>query len=169
MHAPGGQATAHVAPEERADLVADQAIQHPARLLGIDQVHVHAPGVGKSLGHRVLGDLVKDDAPIAVLGELEGLGQVPGDGLPLAVGVGCQVDRRGILAGLEQVLDHLARLLGDQVLGSESVLNIHAQPAAGQVAHVAHRSLDGVLGAEKAPDGPRLGRRLDDDQVATGA
>src|SRR5262245_29109551 len=45
LHAPGRQATAHLAAEEVADGIADQAIQDAPRLLRVDARHVDRPWI----------------------------------------------------------------------------------------------------------------------------
>ena len=40
LHAAGGEARHHLAPQHRADLVAVEAVEDAARLLGLDEVHV---------------------------------------------------------------------------------------------------------------------------------
>ena len=46
LHAPGGEAALHLVPEQRAELVADEAVEHAARLLRLDEVHVYHVGFG---------------------------------------------------------------------------------------------------------------------------
>ena len=46
LHAPGGEAALHLVPEQRAELVADEAVEHAARLLRLDEVHVYHVGLG---------------------------------------------------------------------------------------------------------------------------
>ncbi len=62
LHAAGGQAALHFAPQHRRQVEADQIIQRAARLLGIDQVG----GDRARLGHRFLdrarGDFGEDHA-----------------------------------------------------------------------------------------------------------
>ena len=41
LDAAGGETAAHFVPEERRDLVAHQAVEHAAGLLGIDQIDIH--------------------------------------------------------------------------------------------------------------------------------
>ena len=62
LHAAGGQAAADLAPEQRAERVADEAVDDPARLLGVDEVLVDAARVGERLADRRLGDLVEGHA-----------------------------------------------------------------------------------------------------------
>ncbi len=89
-----GQAAAHLAGEQRAEGVAHQPVDDAPRLLGVDQMHVDVPGVGERLPDGGLGDL-RERHP-ALLGERDvgGLGDVPRDGLALAVEVGGEVDGR---------------------------------------------------------------------------
>ena len=96
LHPPRRQPGAHLAPEQRAELVADQAVDHPARLLGGDQPAVDLARLGERGLDRALGDLVEDHAVGVV--ELERLGDVPGDRLALAVGVGGEQRAVGLLA-----------------------------------------------------------------------
>ena len=94
------------------------------------------------------------------------LDQVPGDRLPLAVGVGRQVDLARLLDALLELLDELGLVPRHQVLRREVVVDVDPERALGQVADVAHRGLHGVAAAQILADRPRLGRRLDDDQPA---
>jgi len=90
LHATGAQCTAVPAardllPQEGAEQVPHEPVEHPPGLLGVHEVHVDMPGMGERLPHRGLGDLVELDA-LGVL-EAQRLHQVPRDGLSLAVRV----------------------------------------------------------------------------------
>ena len=102
-------------------------------------------------------------------GDVRRLGDVPRDRLALAVEVGGEEDGVRRLRRLLDLVDLLAAVLGDHVLGREAVVDVDAELALagvlGQVADVAVRGQDAVIGAEVALDRPRLGRRLDDHQV----
>ncbi len=78
------------------DLVAVEAVEDPAGLLGVDQPAVEVP----PLEHRPLdgrpGDLVEDH-PLDRHPGGQHLEEVPGDGLALAVLVRGQVDLAGLL------------------------------------------------------------------------
>ena len=73
------------------------------------------------------------------------------------------------LAALLDVVDLLAAVVGDDVLGREVVVDVDAELALagvlGQVADMAVGGEDAVVVAEIALDRPRLGRRLDDHEV----
>src|SRR5207247_1114123 len=57
LHAAGAQAAADLVPEQRADLVADEAIEHAARALRVDHLLVDVLRVLERLEDRLLGDL----------------------------------------------------------------------------------------------------------------
>ena len=89
LHASGAQAAADLVPEERADLVADQAVEHATRLLRVDHLLVDLRRMFERAEHALLGDLVEHQAadllPIAAA---ELLGEMPADRLAFAVRVG---------------------------------------------------------------------------------
>ena len=98
-----------------------------------------------------------------------GLGDVPGDRLALAVEVGREEDEVRALGRLRDVVDLLAAVVVDDVLGLEVVVDVDAELALarvlGQVADMAIGGEDAVVVAQVALDRPRLGRRLDDHEV----
>src|SRR5581483_6766780 len=85
--------------------------------------------------------------------------------LALAVGVGGEVDRARGARLVLQALQDLALLLGHDVLRPEVVLDVQPELALRQVAHVPQAGAHGVVAPEKALDGARLRRRLDNHQV----
>ncbi len=175
LHAAGGEPAAHLVPQQRRDLIPDQAVENAASLLRVHQVLVDLARMQEGLLHRTLGDLVERNAMEgdavaaflllaagAVFGEL--FREMGGDGLALAVGVGRQVHGRRRLRQLLQLGDHLLLAGNDHVIRLEVVLDVHAQDALGQVLHVAERGLDFVVVPQVLVDRLRLGRRFDDDQ-----
>ena len=169
LNATGRQARPHLAPEQRAERVADKPIHDPARLLSVDQVVVDRARVLERVGDGVTRDLREGHAPALALGHRRRLRDVPGDGLALAVKVCGQVDGVRALRRLGDRVELLAPIVGDHVLGLEVVLDVDAQLVTarvlGQVAHVPVGSEDLVIRAEISLDRARLGRRLDHDQV----
>jgi len=162
----GAEAAADFAPEERAQAVADQSVQDTARLLGVDQVHINPARVGERLLYGRLGDFVEDDPAQLGRADAGDLGQMPGNGLPLPVRVGGQIDLGGLLDLLRQFLHHLLFLFGYPVGGLEVVLHVYGHRGAEQVPDVAHRGADGVALAQESADGAGLGGGLHDDQPA---
>ena len=170
LDAPGRQAAADLARQERAERVADEPVDDPPRLLGVDEVHVDLARVGERLADGRLGDLVEGHPPRLGRGDVGRLGDVPGDRLALAVEVGGEVDRgRTPLAAFSMSATCLRRSSEIDVLGLEIVVDVDAELALagvlGQVADMAVGRQDPVIGAEIALDGAGLGRRFDDDEV----
>ena len=166
-------------PQDRGHLVAVQPVQDATGLLCLDQVLVDLARVGHGLLDRRAGDLVEDHPPDRHLG-LEGLHQVPGDGLALAVLVRGQQEFVGVL---EESLE-LGHLLGavrtHHVQRREVVVDVDAEPGprfalvllrdvgrvARQIADMAIAGLDHVPGAKVPRDRLRLRGRLDDHQAS---
>ena len=99
----------------------------------------------------------------------DGLGDVPGDGLALAVEVRGEVHEVRRCGRPTDGVELLATVLVDDVLGREVVLDVDAQLAlAGVLGEVADMTVGGqdlVAVAQVSLDRPRLGGRLDDHQV----
>ena len=109
-------------PEQRADLVTDQAVQDAAGLLGVDQLHVDFAGMLEGFLDRLLGDLVEDHAFGGFL-ELVPAGgrlEVPRDGFALAVRVGGKEDVRSIGSGCLEILHQVSLVFHSEVLGQKN-------------------------------------------------
>ncbi len=165
LHAAGGNAALHVLPEDGRNFVADEPVEHAARLLRTHEIGVDGPGVLQGLMHRAGGDLVELNAADVLVLALDELGHVPANGLPLAIRVRGEVDAIGGLGGLAQPADDVLLALDDLVARFVAVLLVQAHVALGQVAHVAHGGFHGVILAQELADGLHLGGRLNDDEV----
>jgi len=95
---------------------------------------------------------------VDVLLPAEALGDVPGDGLALAIRIGGEIDVFFVFRGLLELLDDLALAVDDGVLGLEVVLDVDAELRLGQVDDVADRRFDRIVPAEIFAECPRLGR-----------
>ena len=171
LDAAGRQPGTHLARDEGAERVADQAVDDPPGLLGVDQVLVDLAGPGEGLADRGLRDLAEGDPGELLRRERGGLGDVPGDRLALAVEVGGEEDPVGRPRRALDRADVTPRpVVGDHVLWDEAVLDVHPQlPLAGvlgQVPDVPVRGEHGIARPEVALDRLRLGGRLDDHQIA---
>src|SRR2546422_126727 len=144
-------------PQERRRLVAHQPVEHAPRLLRVHLALVDLQGVCERLPDGVLRDLVEQH-PADVGAVAQGLRHVPRDRLALAVGVGGDQHALRLLRRLLDLGESLRLLLDGDVLRREAVLDVHAQLALRQVAHVPHRGLHGVARAEVLADRLRLGR-----------
>ena len=165
LHAPGGQAGLDLAPEQRAELVAHNAVEHAARLLRIDQILIDLARVLDALGDDLLRDLVESHALGLVVRQIQQLLQVPRNGLSLAVRVGREIDGSGRFGALFQVGDHVGAILHGQILRREVAVDIDTHRALGQVAQMAHRGHDLIVAAQIFFDCSGLRRRLDDHQI----
>src|SRR5262249_308783 len=103
LHAPGTGTRLHSAPEQRADLVAHQAVQHTARLLRIEEIFVNVTRPADGILHGALGDLVEDGTPR--LAQPQHLLERPSDELTLAVWIRGEVHRLRPLARALQLFD----------------------------------------------------------------
>ena len=88
---------------------------------------------------------------------------MPGDGLPFPVRVGGQIDFSAALGRLFQVADDVLLPLDGLVIGDETVLNVHAQLALGQIPDMAHGRLDLIPRPKVLSNGLGLGRGLYDN------
>ena len=173
------QAGPHLPPEHGREFVPVEAVQHPPGLLGIDHVGVHIAGVIQGVLDGLRGYLVEDHAFDGDLG-FEGLHQVPGDGLPLAILISCQIQLIGTLQGLLQLGNGFLLLIVHDVVGLEPVSHIDPEPAVflllggrhlrglGQVTNMTDRGHDGVSLAQISTDLPCLGWRLNNDKLIAG-
>ena len=164
LYAARRQAPADFAPQEGAELVAHQTVQHAAGLLGVEQVFVDGAGMGHALLHALFGDLVKGHAVGFVGVQPQNVGQMPADRLAFAVRVGGEKDAVGVLGLALELLDELFLALDADVLGRVVVFDINAQLGGGQVADVAHAGRDLVVLAQIFADGFRLCGRLHDHE-----
>ena len=164
LHAACAEAAAHFVPQQRTDLVADEAVEHAAGALGVDHLHVDALRVLDRLLNRLLRDLVEHQAVDLAFLSPELLREMPPDRLALAIRVGRHVDIGGVLGGVLQFFDDFLARRNRLVLLREVVVDGDAQLALGQVADVAHRRDHLEVAPEIFVDGPRLRRRLDHDE-----
>ena len=111
----------------------------------------------------VLGDLVEDDAARAAAVQAQGLHEVPGDGLPLAVLIGSQPDEARSIGGLLELRHHFLLVSGHDIFRLESGVDVDAELLVLQVTDVAETGLDRISLAQIFLDRLRLGRRLDYD------
>ena len=165
LHPSGGQAPADLPPQQGGELIAHDAVQNAPGLLGVDQVLVDGPGGGNGVVDHLFGDLVKGHPIGLVVRDAQQLLQVPGDGLPLPVRVGGQIDAAALFGRLLQVADHVLFALDGLIVGGKAALDVHAQLAFWQVPHMAHGCLYFIARSQVFSNGLGLGRGLYDHQV----
>ena len=154
------EAWANRLPKKRADLVAHQPIEDPARLLGLHLLHVEGLGALESLLHGSLRDLPEGDALESILLALkpELMSHVIGDRLPFAVGVRREDDALRALRLLLEPAEDLGLAANRDVLRLESGFHVHTQLFLRQVTHMAYRGRDLVVASKVAADRSRLCR-----------
>src|SRR5581483_2831353 len=167
LHAPGGQAAPHFVPEQRADFVTDQPVQHAARLLRINQIVVDLNGLLESFLNGRFGDLVEEDAidlTLLFAAPADFFGDVAADGFAFTVGVGGDVNRLGVFGGFLQLSDDLFLARHDFVSRLEVVFDVHAEAFFREVLDVTDRGENFVIPAQIFVDRFRLRRRFDDNE-----
>ena len=160
LHAPGRQGRLYLLPQHRRELKAHDAVEHAARLLGIDQVDVDGAGVLDGLHDGRLGDLVKHDA-LGILGlEPQHLVEMPRDGLSLAVLIRGQPHRLGLLGSLLEVGHEGFLVAWNFIYRLKAIVDVDAEVLLVQVTYVPVARHHLVVISQKLLDGLGLGRRL---------
>ena len=178
LHAAGGQARSHLAPQHRRQLIAVQTVENTASLLSVDHMAVDIARFAQRGVDGVLGDLVEHHALDRHLG-FQGLHQVPRDGLALAILISRQIEFVGVLQGRFEFADRTLLIAVHDVVGLEPVVDVHAELAelglvchghlAGlrEVADMTDRRHDGIPLAQVVTDFVGLGRRLHNHQFGS--
>ena len=164
LHAAGGKPLLDLAPEERTELVADDAIEHTPRLLRIHAIDIDRI---RLLDRRLYGrlrDLVEDDAAVLIRVDSQNVREMPSDRLSFTVGIACKIDLGCMLRILLQRLDEVALAADIDVLRRKVVLDVDAELALRKIAQMPHGRSHHVFLAEILLDRLRLRRRLDNDQ-----
>ena len=107
LHAAGAHPTPHLVPEERADLVADETVEDPPRLLRIDHLHVDVQRLLDRLENCFFCDLVEHQPTDLASAAPELFGEMPPDRLPFPIRVGRDVNLAGLFGGALQLGDDL--------------------------------------------------------------
>ena len=180
LHASRGETSTHFIPEQRGNLISNQAVENTARLLRVHQILINGAGMFECGLHGALGDLVESHALNArrsfgfallrflrlfFLGavSVEFESKMRGDGFAFAVRVRRQIDRIRRRGQLFQLGDNLFFAGDDDVIRLEIIINVHTQRALGQILDMPQRRLDREPLTQIFLDGLRLGRRFDND------
>ena len=162
LHAARRQRRPHLLPQHGRQLETDQTIQHAARLLGVDQIHVDRPRVLDSLQNGPLRNFVEDDPLRPLDRETQHFGQVPCDGLSFAVFIGSEP--HGLrLREFRKLVHDLLLVARNLVDGLEAVVDIDSEVLLREVADVSEARFYDIVLAEELLDGLGLGRGLYDD------
>ena len=153
LHTPRGKPPAHLFPQKGRELVAHQAVQHTAGLLGVEQVHINGARRGHALRHALFGDLAEGDAVFRRSVQAQQIGQMPADGLALTVRVGGEEHFVALLGQALKLLDDFFLALDVDILRRVAVLDVNAKLALGQVSDVAHGGRHLISAAQVLADG----------------
>ncbi len=169
LHAAGRARARKLAPENGREGEADEIVERAAGEIGVDQFLVEPARMLHRFGNGFLGDGVEDDAlDLDVLQDLllvEDFEHMPGDGLALAIRVGCEDEPVRALHGGGDLVQALLGL-GVHVPGhGEVVIRLDRAVLGGQVADMAVGGQDLVVLAQILVDGFRLCGRLNNDDV----
>ena len=85
------EATLDFFPQNRADLIANHAVQTPAGLLLVHQIHIDIPCFLDGSLDRTFCNFIKCDPAHFLLIQVQSLGQMPGNRFPLTIRVRCQI------------------------------------------------------------------------------
>ena len=145
-----------VLPEEGRDLVSDETVEYPPRLLRVHARHVYVAGLRHRLEDGVLRDFIVGDAAerLAAGGAREDLLEVPRYRLPFAVGIARKIYLVDALHGVLEFAYDLLLVVGYFVLGLELPAafarrrDLDGSIRPRKVADVAHRAFHGEIAPE---------------------
>jgi len=163
LHASGAEAECELAPDQGRDVVTDDAVEHPPAPLCVVEVLVERARVGDAVLHPLLGDLVELDPLGRLLGRLELLVDVPGDGFALPVGVGREKDFVDVLRRLLEIVKNLFLARDDLVRLLKALFDIDPELLR-EVFDVALRRDDLEPRPQVLLDRLSLRGRFDDDE-----
>ena len=174
LHAAGGEAAADLAPEHGGNFVTVDTVEDAAGFLRVNQVQIDVAQFAEGTLNGFPGDFGEGHAVDGYLG-LEDFLQVPGDGLTLAVPIGCQVERVYFFKLALELGNLLLLVRVDHIVGFEAVFNVDGELAVGallevfgqlgrlrKVTDMTHGRVDQVVLAEVAANGLDLGGGLHD-------
>ena len=162
LHASGRQAAADLARQQRAERVADQAVDDPARLLRVHEVAGRCrAGSRRRRGSASSVISLKVTRRVFSSGTWAASATCQAIASPSRSRSVARYTRSDAAGGLLDVADLLAAVVADHVLGREVVVDVDAELALagvlGQVADVAVGGQNAVVRPEIALDGPGLG------------
>ncbi len=163
LHPAGRKPAAHDFPEQRRDEIADQPVEHPARPVRIDLVHINLARGRKRLLDAFRRNLVQQHAlHRAAVADFER--HRIGDCLPFSVRVARDVNGLCLFGRGLEFVDHRRLAPDSNVVRLEPVLDVDPEPGLRQVRNVPPGREHVHLAGQQFRDCPRLGRRLHNQQ-----
>ena len=161
----GRQCRLDLLPEHGRKLEAYDAVEHAARLLGVDEVDVDVARVGDGVDNGVLGDFVEDDAAGVFGLETEHIIEMPGNGLTLAVLIGSEPHHLCVVGGFLEVAHKLLLIGRHFIFRLERIVHINAEILFAQVANMTVARHYFIVFTKKFLYCLSLGRRFDNHQI----
>ncbi len=166
LHPAAAQPFFHLFPQKVADRIADEPIQHPARLLCVHQIHVDIPRLRNGTLDCCFCNLVKCNAADRLfLVQIQRVQQMPADGFPFAVRVSCKEYFVRIFRIPPQLAQKLAFAADGDIFGFKIILDVNTQLAFRQIADMPHGSLNFIAAPQKFADGRSFRGRFHDNQI----
>jgi len=160
LHPSRAEAPFDLVPEKRADLVAHEAIEDPAGLLGLEFRAVEGEGVGDGVQNSLLGQIVKEGAVKLPFFTTDFFGYMPGDRLSFPIRVGGEKDSLCFLRSLFDLGNDLFLAFYYTVAWGKVAFQIYPQGTLGQIFDVSQRCPHIKIRAKKFLDGLHLGWRF---------
>ncbi len=129
LYATGRKAARNFFPQQRRNHITHDAVHKATRLLGVDAVDIQFARRFKRLTNRIFGDFVEHDAAEALVVAADDFPQVPGDGFPFAVKVGCEINVVSVLRQRFQFGDDFFLAGQDLIIRFPAVIGIDAHAA----------------------------------------
>ena len=128
-------------------MIADNSVQNPACLLGIDEVLVDLPRVLDAVGHHIFGNFVECHTFGLVIRQREQLFQMPGDCFPFTVRVRSEKDGVCLFGFGFQIFDHLCLIPHRDIFRFKRI-QVYTKRALGEIPQMAHRCLHLIISSE---------------------
>ncbi len=155
----------HFSPKYRREFKSHQTVKDPTSLLSIHKVHIYLARILHSLENSALGDFVEGDSLGVFILEPEGFEKVPGNGLSLAVLIGCKPNCLCLFGKFLEFADDFLFCRRDDILGLETVLHINAQLFVLQVTDVSFAGFYDIIFPKIVLNFPRFSRGLDNYKI----
>ena len=149
LHTSRTQCRLDFRPQDGANLITHDAVEHATGLLCIHQIHVDGTRMLDGVEYGVFGYLVKDNALGFGRVQLQGLLKMPCNSLSLAVLIGCQPHGLGLFHCPLQVRHQFVFLFGNHVPGFVLVVDIDAHLFLREVADMSAARQYDIVRAEK--------------------
>ena len=148
MHPARGQAAADLLPEQRRELIADEAVKQSARLLRIDKIIIDITWLTDALGNYFLSYFVEGNASCSFIGKRKQLLEMPGYRFSLTVRVGSEIYGFCVFAELFELVYYILVILHRNILRLKIVFYVNSKGALRQIAQVSHGGNDLIIAAE---------------------